>query len=75
MFILEIIYSGAQLEVTALGNGIHYTYLISILCLAALLARWRAAPSKWELRDVEFEEVPPWSVISLGLPRDGGIKE
>jgi hypothetical protein len=75
VFIVEIIYAGAQLEVTALGNGVRYAYLVSTLCLAALLARWRASPSKWEARNVEFEEVPPWSVISLGLPRDGGVKE
>ncbi len=70
--VLEITGSAAQLELPALGNGAYYAWMVGVLGLAAILARWRASPASWEMTTPQFEEVPPWSLISLGLPRDGG---
>lgn len=64
----------AQLEMRSLGDGVLYARMLGILCLAAVFARWRASPAKLEDTTLQFEAVPPWSLISLGLPIDGGAK-
>lgn len=72
LFMLEITDIAALLELPVLENFTYYVLTLIALVVAALLARWRASPAAWERSTVEFDEVPPWSLISLGLPRDGG---
>lgn len=73
--IAEISDAAALLELPALGNAAYYAWLLGVLCIAAVVARWRASPESWEMTTLQFEEVPPWTLIALGLPRDGGRPE
>jgi hypothetical protein len=70
--ILEVTDFAAQLELPALGDVTRYAWTLGVVALAAILARWRTETARWEDGALEFEEVPPWALISLGLPRDGG---
>ncbi len=51
-----------------------YVVILAILTLIALGARWRttlmAGPDE---NPMQFEEVPSWHVLTLGLPKDGGL--
>jgi len=75
LVVLEISDGAALLELPALGNAAYYVSMLGILSVAAIVARWRALPASWETTTLQFEEVPPWSLIALGLPRDGGRPE
>ncbi len=75
LVVVEITDGAAFLELPALGNAAHYASMLGVLFVAALVARWRASPASWEDPTLQFEEVPPWSLIALELPRDGGRPE
>lgn len=75
MMFVELVDGYAQLELPALWNLRRYAYMLGALCLAAVLARWRTAAVSVDEGALQFEEVPPWSLVALGLPRDGGLPD
>jgi hypothetical protein len=73
-WIAEITGEYAKLELRALSDGRLYAWIVAILAVAAILARWRTSAAT-EDEPLQFEEVPPWNLVTLGLPRDGGLPD
>lgn len=67
-----LINEGAAFERRALSDLTSYAWMLAILCITAVCARWRtAALAKSEELVLQFEEEPPPAVQVLGLHRDG----
>jgi hypothetical protein len=72
---IDITAAGIEWELRGLGDARHFALMVGILCLAAILVRRQTAVEKWDDGPPVFEKVLPSSVITLGLPRDGGLPE
>jgi hypothetical protein len=67
-----LLHKAAELERNALQNPAHYTMVLLILSISAILIRWRTlALSQSEEAELRFEEVAPPAILELGLHRDG----
>jgi hypothetical protein len=69
-FFVLLLYKAAAVELHALEDPASYTMIITILVLAAILARWRTATlARSEV--LVFEQLPPPAVLVLGLDKAG----
>jgi hypothetical protein len=68
---LNAIYRSARVEYLALSDGTRYAWLMSVLCIAVILAWWRTARANSGQMELRFEEEAPPAIASLGLHRDG----
>ncbi len=74
MLILQIVLRGAELERRAFENPVRYIAILIVLGTAAACARWRTSRlANSEIAPLQFEEVPSWQLVTLNLPRDGGL--
>lgn len=73
MVIVEAIDWAAQQELRPLGDGVRYAWTLGALCIVAIAARLRTSSAQWDDTVLDFEDVPPWTLISLNLPRGGGL--
>lgn len=70
ILVVVIVSKGADLELHALQDPAGFYRMIEILALAASFAWLRTAfVSKVDDAPVEFEEVPPWHIVTLDLTR------
>jgi hypothetical protein len=69
---LFLVLRGVALEWRALHDPASYARMLIVLGLLAALARWRTVVlAKSQEAIVQFEEVAPPAILSLGLNRDG----
>ena len=72
--VILLVTKGAEYELQALQDPSRYPKMLLILTLAAIAARVRTTLlAKADEEPVQFEEVPVWHLVSLDLPRDGGL--
>ena len=73
--ILEVVLRTAEFERSSLENPVRYTLILFVLGGAAACAAWRT--SRVALSEsvlLRFEEEPSWQLLTLQLPRDGGLQ-
>jgi hypothetical protein len=74
LLVIIIVTNGAIWELSALDNARSYWTMIAILSAVALAVYVRAwITSSADEQVVQFEEVPVWHLLTLDLPRDGGL--
>ena len=73
MVVVELIDWCAQQELGALGNRVFYERTLAVLCLVAAAVQLRTSSAHWDESVLEFEDVPLSSLVSLNLPRTGGL--
>jgi len=62
------------MELQALQDFAIYRSTLAVLALLLIAARLRTTfVAKVDDEPVQFEEVPTWHLVSLDLPRDGGL--
>ena len=72
--LVQIIDLGAKFERRALDIPEHYGVLVGVLGIAAIGTRWRtAAQAASDEAELQFEDVPPPTILALGLNRDGVV--
>jgi hypothetical protein len=73
-FLMLLIVRGVVFESAALRNPTSYAAMVTVLAVAALVARWWAVSRGNEVDAVvQFEEVPAPVLQTLGLNRDGVV--
>jgi len=73
-FLMLLIIRGVVFESAALRNPTSYAAMVTVLAIAALVARWWAVSRGNEVDAVvQFEEVQPPILQTLGLNRDGVV--
>jgi hypothetical protein len=75
-FVALLVTKAAEFEMDALRNtDFSLWILLLILAVVAACARWRTTQlARSEEDPVQFDEVPSWHILSLELPRDGGLQ-
>jgi hypothetical protein len=72
--IVQIIDGGAQLEIRALRAARGFAFMIALLVVIAIAARWwTSAAAKSEETDLRFEEVPVPAIFALEIHKDGVV--
>jgi len=72
--IIVIVTKGAEMELQALQDFGAYRVTVAILVVLLIAARLRTTfVAHADVEPVQFEEVPTWHLVSLDLPRDGGL--
>ena len=62
------------MELQALQDFGAYRVTVAILVVLLIAARLRTTfVAHADVEPVQFEEVPTWHLVSLDLPRDGGL--
>jgi hypothetical protein len=73
MVVVEAIDWCAQQELRPLGNRVLYEWTLAILCFVAAAAQLRTSSAHWDDTVLDFEDVPASTLVSLNLPRSGGL--
>jgi len=72
MVLMPLLGKGVEFESRALSDPVCYSKILIVLAIAAIAVRWRSiALAKSDEAIVQFEELPPPAILSLGLHRDG----
>ena len=73
MVVVQAIDWCAQQELGPLGSRVLYERTLAVLCFVAAAVQLRTSSAHWDDTVLDFEDVPPWTLVSLNLPRSGGL--
>jgi hypothetical protein len=68
---LNLTYWSTEFERRALSDLRKYSWMLAILCFAAICVCWRAACARSDELEIKFEEELSPVIVGLGLHRDG----
>ncbi|MEX2260344.1 MAG: serine hydrolase domain-containing protein [Bryobacteraceae bacterium] len=72
--LLALIAKGVEFELHALRDPTSYVTMLVVLGIVAVVARWRTAVIASDESELQFDEVPPWQILTLNLTGRPGYR-